>query len=449
MWLRVALVIVVAGAASSRRARADERPVVALPAGATERPLAEIQVVLHGARRTAPEAIRRMMNTRVGEPMDADILAHDLSRLRATHMLYDTQARVEETVAGPRLVLALRDKWSAFGYAGLRRGGARTISRIGLADNNALGRLFQLSGELNSSADVPFVSRGQGDRLGSALHLATPRLFGSRLTPSLSWVREFFDFAAWGRDGAAGVIYDRQRWLYRAGLRWDVADSVALTFRAAHFVDHHTLGDATVQAAEPPPSLTTTTGGVELQVGEIDEHLSRYQGWLLTAQIDGARRGVLGTDASVVTGTVGGKLFLVPRDGHNLAVQLVLAATTGRTDSHLLRAGGLYEIRGFRDSFFVAQQMGRANVEYRMEAARLEQPFRAIAQVVAFIDGGWTGARAGAVSGLAYSGPVVSAGTGVRCNIVPLARAVGRVDFAFGLHPVSRFEISFGMQQFF
>lgn len=110
-----------------------------------------------------------MMNTRVGEPIDAATLARDLSRLRATHMLYDTQARVEETIAGPRLVLALRDKWSGFVYGGFRRGGARTVSRVGVADHNLLGRLFQMNAEINSSADVPFLSRSQGDRLGSEI----------------------------------------------------------------------------------------------------------------------------------------------------------------------------------------------------------------------------------------------------------------------------------------
>lgn len=450
MGLRTALGLVALAATSpAPPAHADEPPPAVTPQVVPPRPLAEVQVLVSGARRTEPEAVARIMNTRPGEPIHPRTLARDMSRLRATHMLYDMQTRVDETAAGPRLVVEVRDKWSAFIYAGIRRGGARTISRVGLADHNALGRLFKLVGEVNSSADIPFVSRSRGDQWGSAIHASTPRLLGSRLTPGASWVREFFDFASWRRDGTPGVIYDRQRWLYQTALRWDAAETVALTFRATHFFDDHRLAEATVEVGDPPPSLTTTSGGVELQLGEVDESLSRFRGWLLTAQIEGARRGVLATDVSVLGASIGGKGFVVPRAGHNLAMQLVFAGTTGRTDSHLIRVGGLYEIRGFRDSFFVAQRMARANLEYRVEFAQLERPVRAIGQVVAFVDGGWAGARADAVSGLPYTGPVLSAGTGLRCNIVPLARAVGRMDFAFALEPVRRFEIAFGVQQFF
>jgi outer membrane protein assembly factor BamA len=455
MWLRISLAAALtAGACLLLPARpagaADPTPVVVVPSAAGERPLAEIVVEVRGARRTVPAAVLRMMNTRVGRPLDPETLARDLSRLRATHMISETDTRVEETATGPRLVLSVRDKWSAFVYGGLRRGGARTVSRVGLSDNNAFGRLFRMNVEVNSSADVPFVSRSQGDRLGSAAHVEMPRLLGTTLTPSATWVREFFDFASWDRSGPQPrLIYDRQRWLYQAALRWDLSGAVALTFRGGHVVDRHSLSEATAEEGEPPPSMTTTSAGLDLQIGFIDEYLARYQGWLVTAQLEGAGRGVLGSDASVVTASVGGRWFAVPRQGHNVGGQLVVAGTTGRTDSHLLRAGGLYEIRGFRDSFFVAQRLARANLEYRVEAVQIQNPVRAIGQVVAFLDGGWVGARADAVSGLRYSGPVLSAGAGLRCTIVPLARAVGRIDFAFGVHPVRRFEVSFGMQQFF
>jgi hypothetical protein len=450
MWLRIAFVaILAAGALGPRRARAGPAPPeVVIPLEAQGRPLVEIQVLVDGARRTVPEAVRRLMSTRVGDPLDAARLTRDLARLRETQMIAEADAYIETTPAGPRLLLSVRDKWSAFFYAGVRRGGARTITRVGLADNNALGRLFQVTGEINSGADIPFVARSSGDRVGSALHLTMPRLRGTMLTPSASWVREFFDFAAWNWDDTPGLVYDRARRLQRAALRWDVADDLALTLKGVTFSDGYRLNSRSPPGPLPPSGRTTSLG-LELQLGHVDQYLSRFEGWQLTFGAEGAAPGVLGSDFGYAMGSVAGKVFLVPHPGHNLALQLVLAGTTAQTDSHLLRAGGLYELRGFRDSTFVARRILRGNVEYRVEALETFRPLHAIIQVVGFVDAGYIGDRGRALSGLAYEGPVVSAGAGLRINLVPIARAIGRVDFAFGLHPLRRFEIAFGVQQFF
>ena len=72
-----------------------------------------------------------------------------------------------------------------------------------------------------------------------------------------------------------------------------------------------------------------------------------------------------------------------------------------------------------------------------------------IGQVAAFADGGYVAGRRGAVAGLDYQGPILSAGAGVRGIPVPFARAVGRVDAAFSLLPRRTFDVSFSGQQFF
>jgi hypothetical protein len=59
------------------------------------------------------------------------------------------------------------------------------------------------------------------------------------------------------------------------------------------------------------------------------------------------------------------------------------------------------------------------------------------------------GRRQGAIAGLDYEGPILSAGVGVRGIPVPFARAVGRIDVAAGLVPRRTFDISFSGQQFF
>ncbi|MFL5248816.1 MAG: hypothetical protein ACJ79V_13410, partial [Myxococcales bacterium] len=66
-----------------------------------------------------------------------------------------------------------------------------------------------------------------------------------------------------------------------------------------------------------------------------------------------------------------------------------------------------------------------------------------------FVDFGWIGDRANAVAGIPYTGPVASAGIGLRWIPIPFARAVGRIDVAMGMYPERRFDISLGGQQFF
>ena len=144
-----------------------------------------------------------------------------------------------------------------------------------------------------------------------------------------------------------------------------------------------------------------------------------------------------------------GRLFLIPREGHNLCAQLLLLGTTGQSDSFLFRAGGLREIRGFVDAFFEGQLMARANLEYRLDVLRMTAPIPAIGQIAAFTDGGWVTSRAGAVAGLDYQGPIESVGVGVRYIPIPFARVVGRLDLAVGIIPRRTLDISFSGQQFF
>ena len=53
------------------------------------------------------------------------------------------------------------------------------------------------------------------------------------------------------------------------------------------------------------------------------------------------------------------------------------------------------------------------------------------------------------IAGLPYTGPIASAGIGLRWIPIPFARAVARIDVAMGLYPERRVDISLGGQQFF
>lgn len=427
----------------------DGPPPLDVPPAAEGQRVASIDVVIKGAQRTNADAVKRLMTTREGRPLSARTLERDLARLRGTQMIYDTEARIEMSPAGPRVMIELRDKHAFFVYAGVRRGGARTISRVGLSDGDFLRRLVRVWGEINSGADVPFVAKSSADKIGTGLHAVWPRLLGSRLTPSLDWDRTFFDFAALDRDGSVGLVYDRDRTQIGGALRWEITDLLSVAMTTTTYADHYHLDTRSLVEGTVPRSGRTTSIGGEVAFGQVTEWLSRYEGWQVAAGGDLAARGALGSDFNVLSGYLTVKSLWVLSPLHNTGMQVVAAGTNGRGDAHLLKAGGLYEIRGFRDATFFSQQLVRANVEHRIQFWEPRWPLHAVAQVVGFVDGGYTGSRADAVAGLPYQGAILSAGAGLRCNVVPLARAIGRVDFAFAMHPLARFDLAFGVQQFF
>ncbi len=449
--LRCGLLAFAVGAMTPMAVQAalDEPVELEVPIWATGAPVAEIVVVVVGARRTEPAAVLRMMDTRAGAPLWPDVLRRDLARLRATQMIAETRATVEPGERGVRIRLEVKDRWSTFLYAGTRRGGARTITRLGVFDHNVWGRLFRVWGELNSGADIPFVPRSSADRIGTSLHAVLPRVGGTRLTPIAQWTREFFDYSALRPDGDPGLVYDRHRRLYAAGVRYDLQAPASIAILGTTFEDRYLENSLSRGPGALPPSGRTSTIGAELQIGLVDEWLSRYDGWEVTANVDGSRKGLLGSDFTTLTAAIRGRAFWVPARRHNTGVQVALAATTGRSDSHLVRAGGLFEIRGFLDSTFVARRIARANLEHRIELWAPRRPFHAIVQAAGFVDAGLVAARAGAVAGLDFEGPVLAGGAGLRINIVPLARAVARIDVARGMYPLRRLDLALGVQQFF
>src|SRR5207237_618691 len=84
-----------------------------------------VDVDLGGVRHTKANAVRRLMTTRDGAPLDEETLRRDVARLRSTGILYDVE---ERTIAGPdgaRVELSLKDRWTLLPLFGLRRAGGR------------------------------------------------------------------------------------------------------------------------------------------------------------------------------------------------------------------------------------------------------------------------------------------------------------------------------------
>jgi outer membrane protein assembly factor BamA len=394
-----------------------------------------LDVVLSGAGWTSTEAVRRLVSTHAGEPYDAIELDRDLARLRSLGILYDVSAHLD----GSRVEIDATDRWSLLPLLGVRRGGGRTTTHVGVTDHNAFGKLFTLYGKLTSNADVPFLG---GDRLGSLVYAEVPRVFGTRLTPFLSWTRDFIDFAAFG-PGGPGYVYDRARYALRGELRYELSDNFSLMAGTEGRQDRYRTSVVSRSPGAQPSATDTLSALAGVQVGYIEELISQQRGKELRVLAEVAQSGEL-------TATVEARAYFQPAERHNICILALLQDTSGRSESFLFHAGGLREIRGFVDSYFTGGLMARVNAEWRIDVLQttlLQMPF--IGQLAVFTDGGYVGRRGGAVAGLDYEGPILSGGIGLRGIPVPFAGVVGRIDVATGIVPLRRIDVSFSGQRFF
>jgi hypothetical protein len=394
-----------------------------------------LDVVLSGAGWTSAEAVRRLVSTQAGEPYDATELNRDLARLRGLGILYNVSAHLD----GSRVEIQATDRWSLLPVLGFRRGGGRTTTQFGVTDHNAFGKLFTLYGELTSNAEVPFLG---GDRIGSFVYAEIPRVFGTLLTPFLSWTREFLDFAAFSPQGP-GYIYDRARYALRGELRYELSHLVSLTVGAEDRKDRYRTSSVSRAPGTQPSATDTLSALAGVQFGYIEELISQQRGTEASVLTEAAQSGELTT-------TVQLRAYFQPAERHNLCLQALWQDTTGRSESFLFHAGGAREIRGFIDSYFTGALMARGNAEWRIDVLRTTlaaMPF--IGQLAVFTDGGYVGRRGGAVAGRDYEGPILSGGLGVRGIPVPFARVAIRVDVAAGIVPQRTMDVSFSAQQFF
>ena len=397
----------------------------------------QLDVAVEGPGWTSANAVRRLMATQEGRVLDDKELQRDLARLRTLAVFSDVVAHAD----GGHVNVEVTDRWSLFPVVGVRRGGGHTTSRLGVTDHDAFGQLITAYAELTSNADLPFVARRSSDRIGNLVYLEVPRILGTQVTPFLSWTRDFLDFAAFTNAGA-GYVYDRARYAIRGELRYELTALVVVLIGAEGRLDRYRTSDVTQAPGTPPAASDARSLVAGAQFGYVEDFVSQQRGTELRITGEAA-------DSGPLSAKLQARGYFVPSERHNLCLQLQVQATTAQSESFLFRAGGLREIRGFIDAYFAGAFLARANAEWRIDVIRgkLGVPF--IGQLALFADGGYVAGRRGAVAGLDYEGPIVSAGAGVRGIPVPFAKAVGRIDAAFGLEPRRTFDVSFSGQQFF
>src|SRR4051812_12959011 len=307
------------------------------------------------------------MTTQQGDDLDLETLERDLARLRSTGIFYDVSEHTVEGPEGKHVELTLKDRWTLMPVIGVRRGGGRTTSRIGLVDHNALGRLFSVYGEISSNADVPFVARKPDDRYGSLVYVRVPRVLGTRLTPVVQWSRDFLDFSSFG---PAPHLYDRSREEVRAEARYELTDLVSAIGAVAFERNLFSPSSLSQSPGALPPSANTTWLSAGVQLGLVQDLLSLSEGTQLDVVLSRAQRGLLGSTASVSMASATLRSFGPPGPGPGRGGHPPGRATPGTPAAFLSGAGGQRETRGFPDSSFRGGQVGGGNVELRRDLFR-------------------------------------------------------------------------------
>src|SRR5207245_2889743 len=228
--------------------------------------------------------------------------------------------------------------------------------------------------------DVPFLSRGPDDRLGSVVYARVPRMFGSRFSPGVYWTREFLDYSRFAPDARPTFIYERQRHELRFETRYEMTDLFSATAGITFARDGFSQSTVSPAPGALPVAGETVWFVVGAQAGLVEEQLSMLRGTQLELTAARAVRGVLGSDFTATLLTASLRSFWIPAPGTNLCAQVVARTTTGQSDALLFRAGGLREIRGFPDGFFQAQQLVHGNLELRSDLLHTDLLVPAIGQ---------------------------------------------------------------------
>ncbi len=365
---------------------------------------------VQGLWRTERGVVERELPWRVGAVVSAEQWQEGLAKLwnmgLFSRVSSDLVRRGGQTVA----VLHVEERWTLnplISFAVLVQRNAKPGEQsswwsLGAEDTNVLGQYL----------DVAAAYEQFNQFSGGKAWLHDPRWLGRRLDALVQW-----EYLVRPRVGFA----DR-RMLLRSELSGLLdGDRVKIGARLDLMRDH--FFDAGDTPPMLPPDGKTALLDLGLRMGRVDVVRLRQVGQSLEV-----RSGVGLSALSDAPGQVHSQAWLqglgywAPGERWNLAARVQGGHQSANTPAHLQYfLGGLYEIRGVRDSYLRADRFGLANLEARYTAA--DWTWLAILPT-AFVDmvvardaeRGWTG--------------LVSAGGGVRLLVPRFVRTGLRIDLA-------------------
>lgn len=310
-------------------------------------------VAIAGLWRTQPGTVEAELPWKAGELVDASAWKLGEARLWNLGLFSRVDQRLVCEAGQTRAEIALEERWTVnplFSFQALaqrqgKQGEASTWWTIGASEINLLGRRIELAGLYSEFNGLP----------GGLIYTRLYNLGGRRIDALLQVER-----LVRPRPG-----FDDQRTLLRGEVskQWH-SDRLRATVRF----------DAQSNELQPPAqgqalvlgSAKTALVDLGVRVGRVDAARIRQVGRSLEL-----RPGIAWTDQSGRAPLIHAQLwlhalaYLAPGERWNLALRVQMAAQTQAPEHLQWFTGGLYEVRGVRDSYARSRAYALVNAEAR------------------------------------------------------------------------------------
>lgn len=370
-------------------------------------------VQIRGLWRTEPMVVLRELPWQSGQRVSPEQWRRGIANLWNTGLFSQVSGAVTERDGQHLATLTVEERWTInplFSFAVLvkrdaRPGEASSWWSVGASDTNVLGKFIEIAGRYEQFNAFS----------GGQVYLRDPRFLGQRLDGLLQ-----VDRLVRPRIGFA----DRRTMLRGELNKLLNGDQLRLGGRVELLQDQ--LFDAGDTPPRLPPDAHTALVDLGARVGRVDTVRLRQTGQSVELRLGAGVSDVVG-QATVLHGQswLQGLGYWMLGERCNVAARLVAGRVSDLTPAHLQYfVGGLYEVRGVRDSYLRARQFALGNIELR--AIALDSMWLAVIPT-AFVDGavaqdadrGWTG--------------LLSSGAGVRLLVPRFVRTGLRIDVALPL----------------
>ena len=372
-----------------------------------------------GISRTRPQVVLRELPFRAGTLVSRADFDLGVARLWNISLFSKVSAHLRDREGQRHLVLTLEERWTLnplFSFQVLVKRGAEagqesTWWSVGASDINMLGRFLEVGARYERFNAFS----------GGQVYLRDWRLFGERVDALMlveSLVRPRVGFA-------------NRRLLTRLDVNGQL-DGDRLRVGARLEVQADRFFDAGDTPPSLPPASETVLLDAGVRLGRIDTDRIRQSGASVELRPAFALSRVSGRDLwPQARAFVQGLWFWAPGQRLNLALRLQGAVQSRGPDHLQYFVGGLYEVRGVRDSYLRGGRYALLNAEVRLTA--YAAMWLAVVPTgffdVALAHGVAPDAE-GALPPAASAALLASAGAGVRLLVPRLVRTGLRVDVA-------------------
>ncbi len=365
---------------------------------------------VRGLWRTERGVVERELPWRVGEVVGGEAWREGLAKLWNMGLFSRVAAEVQQQAGRTVAVVTVEERWTLnplFLFAVLvqreaKPGESSSWWSLGAEDTNVFGEFL----------DVAAAYEQFNKYSGGRVWLHDPRWLGRRLDALIQW-----DYLVRPRVGFA----DR-RMLVRAELN-RLLDGDRVKIGARLDLQRDTFFDAGDTPPALPPDAKSALLDLGLRLGRVDVVRLRQVGQSLEVRAGVGASALVDAPGQVHTQAwLQGLGFWTLGERWNLALRVQAGHQSANTPAHLQYfLGGLYEVRGVRDSFLRTDRFALANAEVRYIAA--DWTWLAIVPAV-FAD-----AVVGRDAERSWT-TLVSAGGGVRLLVPRFVRTGVRIDVA-------------------